>query len=132
MIQLVRDKSAERGLLLNVKKTKILVVDSNREDTSAFKIKGKEIEEVDGLIYRGSTITNKGNSAPDIRRRLALAREAVTIMGNILGESKGQFESQVESWTMQKADKRRVDAFEMWCYRRVLRIPCMGLRQDRK
>ena len=74
----MRDKSAERGLLLNVKKTKILVVDSNREDTSAFKINDEEIEEVDDFIYLGSTITNKGNSAPEIRRRLVMAREAVS------------------------------------------------------
>ena len=83
MIQLVRDKSAERGLLLNVKKTKNLVVDSNREDTSAFKINGEEIEEVDDFIYLGSTITNKGNSLPEIRRQLAMAREAVSKMDNI-------------------------------------------------
>ena len=66
MIQLVRDKGAERGLLLNVKKTKILVVDSNREDTSAFKINGEEIEEVlDDFIYLGSSLTNNDNSAPE-------------------------------------------------------------------
>ena len=59
MIQLVRDKSAKRGLLLNVKKTKILVVDSNREDTSAFKINGEEIEEVDDFIYLGPWVDNK-------------------------------------------------------------------------
>ena len=57
MIQLVRDKSAEKGLLLNVKKTRILIVDSNREDKSAFKINGEGIEDVDDFIYLGSTIT---------------------------------------------------------------------------
>ena len=132
MIQVVSDKSAERGLLLNVKKTKILVVDSNREDTSAFK-------EVDDFIYLGSTITNKGNSAPEIRRRLAMAREAVSKMGNIWRRRRVSLNLKLrvlwataafpiaiygsESWTMQKADERQVDASEMWYYRRVLRIP---------
>ena len=68
---------------LRKKKTKILVVDSNREDTSAFKINGEEIEEVVDVIYLGSTITNKGNSAPEIKRWLAMAREAVSKMCNI-------------------------------------------------
>ena len=85
-----------------------------------------------------STITNKGNSALEIRRRLAMAREAVSKMGNIWRSRRVSLNLKLrvlwataypigiygsESWTMQKADERRVDDFEMWCYRRVLRIP---------
>ena len=81
---------------------------------------------------------NKGNSAPEIRRRLTMAREAVSKMDNIWRSRRVSLNLKLrvlratafpiviygsESWTMQKADERRVDAFEMWCYRRVLRIP---------
>ena len=115
-----------------------MVLDSNREDTSAFKINGQEIEEVDDFIYLGSTITNKGNSALEIRRRLAMAREAVSKMGNTWRSRRVSLNLKLrvlwatafpiaiygsESCTMQKAVERRVDAFEMWCYRRVLKIP---------
>ena len=95
MIQLVRDKSAERGLLLNVKKTKILVVDSNRENTSVFKINGEEIKEVDDFIYLGSTITNKGNSHQK-SEAASYGEGGSKQNGQHLEESKGQFESQAE------------------------------------
>ena len=63
-------------------------MDSNREDTRAFKINCEEIEEVDDFIYLGSTITNKGNSTPEIRRQLAMARErGVGAMGYCLPRS---------------------------------------------
>ena len=57
---------------------------------------GEEIEEVDNFIYLGSTITNKGNSAPEIRRRLAMARAVVSKNGQHLEESTCQLESQAE------------------------------------
>lgn len=65
-----------------MKKTKIMVVDEDRLDTSPYTISGEQIEEVDKFVYLGSTITRKGHSTPEITRRLAMVREAVQKMTN--------------------------------------------------
>ena len=100
---------------------------------------------MDDFIYLGSTITNKGQSAPEIRRRLAMARDAVQKLTSIWRSRRIRLNLKLrllqaavfpiatygsESWSMQKADERRVDAFEMWCYRRILRISWTEMRSN--
>lgn len=69
MIQRVKVHSEERGLHLNVSKTKIMVVDENRTNFSAFMIGGEQIAEVEDFVYLGSSINTWASSAPEIRRQ---------------------------------------------------------------
>ena len=68
VVKRVKDKSAEKDLLLNVKKTKCMVVDRDRDVKGSFMVDGEEIEEVDNFIYLGSTINDKGQCGQEIRR----------------------------------------------------------------
>ena len=102
-----------------------------------FVLVGENIEEVESFVYLGSLINIKGSSAQEIRRRLAMGRGAVQNMVSIW-KSRGMslglkvrflranaFPIAIygcESWVMTSGDKKRVDAFELWCYRRLLRV----------
>ena len=146
MIAAVKDTSCPKKLLLNVKKTKIMVVDSNRTDRSDFVLAGKKIDEVEEFIYLGSLINIDGSSKNEVRRRLAMAHTTVQSMATIW-KSRGISTSLkvrllratafviasygAESWALTKSDQKRVDAFEMWAYRRVLRVPWTARKTNR-
>ena len=131
LLKKVKEASMSKNLLLNTQNTKIMVVDKDRERKEDFVLDGEKIEEVESLI------NTKGSSAQEIRRRLAMGRGAVQNMVSIW-KSRGMslglkvrflrataFPIAIygcESWAMTSGDKKRVDAFEMWCYRRLLRV----------
>ena len=137
LLKRVKDISKTNHLLLNTKKTKVMVVDKNRKEGDDFIVDGEKIEEVESFIYLGSVINIKGSSTQETRRRLAIARGTVQKMvtvwksrGMSLGLKKRLLQATAfsiatygcESWAMTMADKKRVDAFEQWCYRRLLRV----------
>ena len=113
-----------------------MVLDKN-DNGADFLLDGQKIEVVKQFEYLGSLINNKCDSTTEIKRRLAIARKTSQSMENIW-KSKGismnlklrflracvfsiaTYGS--ESWAMTKNDRKRVDAFEMWCYRRLLRV----------
>ena len=110
------------------------MVDRNRTKED-FIIDGQQIEEVSQFEYLGSMINNIGDSTVEIKRRLAIARSTVQSMQNIWKSRGISISLKVrllnavafsiatygcESWAMTKNDRKRVDAFEMWCYRRLL------------
>ena len=134
LLRHIKVASEEKGLLLNTKKTKVMVVDRNRTKED-FTMDGQQIEEVSQFEYLSSMINNIGDSTVEIKRRLAIAWSTVQSMQNIwksLGISislKVRLINAVafsiatygwESWAMTKNDRKRIDAFEMWCYRRLL------------
>ena len=134
LLRRIKDASEKKGLLLNTKKTKIMVVDRNRTKED-FTIDGQQIEEVSRLEYLGSMINNIGGRTVKIKRRLAIARSTVQSMQNIWKSRGISISLKVrllnavtfsiatygcESWVMTKNDRKRVDAFEMWCHRRLL------------
>ena len=134
LIKSVKEHSEVKGLNLNIKKTKILSTDKCKKD-AIIQINGEEIERVKHFEYLGARIEANGKSAPEIRRRLAMARSKLKKMTNIW---KGQcirtkvkiLKSVVfptatygcEAWTIGKTESRKITAFEMTCYRRILRI----------
>ena len=140
-----KDISTRRGLLLNTKKTKIMVVDCNRVDIEKLMLGEEEIEEVDNFVYLGSVIDTSCKSSKDIRKRLAMAKSLVQSMLNIW-ESRGvstKLKLQLlhatafavasygcESWTFTETDGNKIDSFEMWCYRRLLRVSWTGKRTN--
>ena len=135
LILQLKTESEKMGLSLNVKKTKIMTT-ANRE--VYIKINNDEIEVVDSFIFLGSLITPNGDSTPEIKRRIALGRAAMVSMDqmwkckDVAITTKCRLVTAIvfpiatygcETWTLTKADRRKVDAFELWCWRRLLRIP---------
>jgi len=144
LLRRVKEASEKKGLLLNTKKTKIMVLDPSRS-VDAFVLDGQQIEEVQEFEYLGSLIDNKSDSTCEIKRRLAIARNTTQNMVNIWKSRGVSTELKLrllratafsvatygcESWAPTKSDKKRIDSFEMWCYRRLLRISWQDKRSN--
>ena len=106
--------------------------------TTSWQIDGETVETVSDFIFLGSKITADIGYSHDIKRRLLLGRKVMTNLDNVLKSRditlltkvhlvKAMFFPVVmygcESWTVKKAECRRIDAFELWCWRRLLRVP---------
>ena len=105
---------------------------------TSWQIDGETVETVTGFIYLGSKITADGDCSHEIKRHLLLGRKAMTNLDSILKSRDITLPTKVhlvksmvfpvvvygrESWTVKKAECRRIDAFELWCWRRLLRVP---------
>ena len=105
---------------------------------ASWKIDGETMESVKDSIFLDSKITADGDCSHEIERRLLLGRKAMTKVGNILKSRDITLSTKVclvkamvfpvvtyacESWTVKKAESRRIDAFELWCWRRLLTVP---------
>lgn len=136
LITKIKTESEKMGLYLNIKKTKIMATTSSGK--IKIKIDDEEIECVQDFVFLGSKIDLNGESSCEIKRRIALGRTALISMGNIwknkdigIATKRRLIQAIVfpitmygcESWTVKKADRRRIDAFELWCWRKLLRIP---------
>uniref|UniRef100_A0A670KF89 Reverse transcriptase domain-containing protein n=1 Tax=Podarcis muralis TaxID=64176 RepID=A0A670KF89_PODMU len=137
----VKEESAKYSLKLNIKKTKIMATGP----ITSWQIEGEEMEAVRDFTFLGSMITADGDSSHEIKRRLLLGRKAMTNLDSILKSrditlpTKGCIVKAMvfpvvmygsESWTIKKADRRRMDAFEFWCWRRLLRVPWTARRSN--
>ena len=129
----VKVESEKVGLNLNIQKTKIMASDP----ITSSEIDGETVETVsDFIFFCGSKITADGDCSHEIKRRLLLGRKAMTNLDSILKSRditlpkvrpvKAMVFAVVmyrcESWTVKKAECRRIDAFELWCWRRLLRV----------
>ena len=130
----VREKSEKAGLKLNIQKTKIMA----SGPITSWEIDGETVETVSDFIFLGSKITEDGDYSHEIRRHLLLGRKAMTNLDSILKSRDITLLTKVclvkamvfpvviygcESWTIKKAECQRIDAFELWCWRRLLRVP---------
>lgn len=136
--------SQQFGLKINIKKTKVMIIDRARNNQpEVSSVAGYEV--VDRFNYLGSVITNTGGCEEEIRRRLTMARAATVRLTKIWKDSaitrstKLRLASALvfpiatyacETWTIKKADAKRINAFEMWVYRRILRIPWTARRTN--
>ena len=126
------------GLRLNVSKTKIMAMIGLDSVEEPLIIDGNEVESVSKFIFLGSLITKEGGYSQEIRHRLAMARSAMTNLSKIWADRGITRTTNIrlvqalvfpivlyafETWTLNKADRNRIAAFEMWCWRRMLRIP---------
>ena len=106
---------------------------------------GKQWKQYQTLFWGGSKITADGDCSHEIKRRLLLGRKVVTNLDSIFKSRDIALSTKVhlvkvivfpvvmyrcESWTIKKAELRRIDAFELWCWRRLLRIPCTARRSN--
>ena len=129
----VRKESEKVGLKLNIQKIKIMA----SSPITSWQIDGKTVETVADLILGDFKITAGGVCSHEIKRSLLLGRKVITNLDSILKRNI-TFPTKVclvkamvfpvvmcgcESWTMKKAECQRIDAFDLWCWRRLLRVP---------
>ena len=134
LLMKVKEESEKVGLKLNIQKTKTMVSGS----ITSCQIDGETMETVTDFIVLGSKITADGDCSHEIKRRLLLRRKAMTHLDSILKSRDITLPSKIrlvkamvfpvvvyrcESWTIKKAECQRIDAFELWCWRRLLRVP---------
>ena len=130
----VKEESEKVGLKLNIQKMKIMA----SGPITSWQIQGETVETISDFILGGSKITADGNCSHEIKRRLLLGRKVMTNLDSILKSSDSTLPTKVhlvkamvfpvvmygcESRTVKKAERRRIDAFELWCWRRLLRVP---------
>ena len=135
----VKEESEKVGWKLNIQKTKIMA----SGPITSWQIEGKTMEIVTDFILGGSKITPGGDCSHEIKRCLLLGRKTVTNLDSILkstdiilltkvGWAKAMVSPvvmhQCENWTIKKAEHKRTDAFELWCWRRLLRVPWTARR----
>ena len=112
---------------------------------TSWEIDGDTVETVSDFIFQGSKITADGDYSHEIKRRLLLGRKVMTNLDSILKSRDNTLPTKVrlvkamvfpvvvygcESWTVKKAQRRRTDAFELWCWRRLLRVPWTARRSN--
>ena len=130
----VKEESEEVGLKLNIQKTKIMA----SSPITSWQIDGETMGTVAHFIFLGSKITADGGCSHEIKRCLLLARKVMTNLDSIFKSREIIMPTKVclvkamffpvvmygcESWTVKKAEHRRIDAFELWYWRRLLRVP---------
>ena len=131
---LVKEESEKVGLKLNIQKTKIMA----SGPITSWQTDRETLERVSHFILWGSKITADGDCSHEIKRRLLLGRKVMTNLDSILKSRDITLSTEVhlveamvfpvvmygcESWTVKKAERRRIDAFEPWCWRKLLRVP---------
>ena len=141
LLMKVKEESEQVGLKLNVQKTKIMA----SGPITSWQIDGETVETVAGFIFLGSKITADGDCSHEIKRCLLLGRKAMTNLDSIFQSRDITLPTKVrlvkamvfsvvmygfESWTIKKAERRRIDAFEVWCWRRLLRVPWTARRSN--
>ena len=137
----VEEESGKVGLKLNIQKTKIMA----SGPITSLQIDGETVETVSNFILGGSKITADGDCSHEIERRLLLGRKVMTNLDSIFKSSDITLPTKVrlvkamvflvvmygcESWTIKKAECRRIDAFELWCWIRLLRVPWTARRSN--
>ena len=134
LLMKVKVESEKVGLKLNIQKAKIMA----SGPITSWEIDGETEETVADFIYLGSKITADGDRSHEIKRRLLLGRKVMTNLDSILENRDITLSTKVhlvkavvfpevmygcESWTIKKSEDQRIDAFELWCWRRLLRVP---------
>ena len=130
----VKVESEKVGLKLNIQKMKIMA----SGPISSWEIDGETVETVSDFIFLGSKITADGDCSHEIERHLLLGRKVMTNLDSIFKSRDITLPTKVrlvkamvfpvvmygcENWTVKKAEHQRIDAFELWCWRRLLRVP---------
>ena len=139
LLMKVKEESEKVGLKLNIQKTKITA----SGPITSCQIDGETVETVADFIFLGSKITADGDCSHEIKRCLLLGRKVMTYLDSILKSRDMTLSTKVrlvkamvfpvlmygcESLTIKKTECRRIDAFELWCWRRLLRVPWTARR----
>ena len=137
----VKEESEKIGLKLKIQKTKIMA----SGPITSWQVDGETVETVADFTFLGSKITADGDCSHEIKRPLLLGRKVMTNLDSILKTRNITLSTKIclvkamvfpvvmygcESWTIKKAELRRIDAFELWCWRRLLRVPWTARRSN--
>ena len=137
----VKEESEKVSLKLNIQTMKIMA----SGPITSWEIDGETVETVSDFIFLGSNITADGNCSHEMKRCLLLGRKVMTNLDSILKSRDITLSTKVhlvkamvfpvvmyrcESWTVKKAEHQRIDAFELWCWRRHLRVPWTARRSN--
>src|SRR5574337_1032686 len=141
LLMKVKEESEKVGLKLNIQKTKIRV----SSPITSWQIDGETMETVTDFIFLGSKITADGDCSHEIKKTLAPLKKTMTNLDSILKSSDITSLTKVhlvkamvfpvvmygcESWTIKKTEHRRIDAFELWCWKRLLRVPSTARKSN--
>ena len=141
LLMKVKDESEKVGLKLNIQKTQIMASGL----ITSWQIDGETVETVSDFIFLGSKITADDDCHHEIKRCLLLGRKVMTNLDSIFKSRDITLPTKVhlvkamvfpvvmyrcDSWTMKKAERQRIDVFELWCWRRFLRIPWTARRSN--
>ena len=141
LLMKVKEESEKVGLKLNIQKTKIMA----SGPITSWQIDGEMVETAADFIFLGSKITANGDCSHEVKRCLLLGGKVMTNLDSILKSRDITLPTKVrlvkamvfpvvmygcESWTIKKAERRRIDAFELWCWRRLLRVPWTARRSN--
>ena len=137
LLMKVKEESEKAGLKLNIQKMKIMA----SGPITSWEIDGETVETVSDFIFWGSKITADGDCRHEIKRHILLGRKVMTKLDSILKSRNITLPTMVhlvkamvtygcESWTIKKAEHQRIDAFELWCWRRLLRVSWTSKRSN--
>ena len=139
LLMKVKVESGKVSLKLNIQKSKIMA----SGPITSWEIDGETVKTVSNFIFGGSKITADGDCSPEIKRCLLLGRKFMTNLDSIFKSRDITLSTKVclvktmvfpgvmygcENWTVKKAEQRKIDAFELWCWRRLLRVPWIARR----
>ena len=138
LLMKVKEESGKVGLKLNIQKTKIMA----SGPITSWQVDGETVAD---FIFLGSKITADGDCSHEMKRHLLLGRKVMTNLDSILKSREITLSTKVclvkamvfpvvmygcESWTVKKAERKRIAAFELWCWRRLLRVPWRTKRSN--
>ena len=141
LLMIVKEESEKAGLKFNIQKTKIMA----SGPITSWEIDGETVETVTDFSFLGSKITADDDCSHEIKRRLLLERKVVTNLEGILRSRDITLSIKIhlvkamvfpvvmyrrESWTINKGEHQKIDAFELWCWRRLLRVPWTARRSN--
>ena len=141
LLMKVKEESKKVGLKLNIQKTKIMA----SGPITSWQIDGETMKTVRDFILGGFKITADGDCSHDIKRHILLGRKVMTNLDSLLKNGDVTFPTKVylvkamvfpvvmcgcESWTIRKAERQRIAAFELWCWTRLLRFPWTARRSN--
>ena len=141
LLMKVKEESEKAGLKLNIQKIKIMA----SGPITSWQVDGETMKTVGDFLFWGSKITVDGDCSHEIKRHLLLERKALTNLDSILKSRDITLPTKVclvkamvflvvmygcESWAIKKAERHRIDAFELWCWRRLLRVPWTARRSN--
>ena len=141
LLMKVKEESEKVGLKFNIQKTKIMA----SSPITSWQIDGETVKTVADFIFWGSKITADGYCSHEIKRHLLLGRQVMTNLDSILKSRDITLLTKVhlvksvvfpvvmygrEIWTLNNAEGQRIDAFELWCWRRLLRVPWTARRSN--
>ena len=141
LLMKVKEESEKAALKLNIQKTKVMA----SGPITSWQIVGETVKTVSDFIFLGSKITADDDCSHEIKRRLFLGRKIMTNLDSIFKSRDITLLTKVhlvkamvfpvvmygcESWTVKKAERRRIDAFELWCWRRLLKVSWTAMRSN--